>query len=100
MIENGQATDAKLGVTTAGTDQGDLGSTTTGVELQDVEAGGPAARAGLRAGDVITELNGFQVTTTDGLIAAIHYYAPGTKVTIGYLRDDQQHDTEATLGTM
>jgi putative serine protease PepD len=99
LIETGQSTDAKLGVTTAGTDQGDLGSTTTGVELQDVEAGGPAARAGLQAGDVVTELNGFKVTTTDGLIAAIHYYAPGTKVTVGYLRDDQQLDTEATLGS-
>jgi putative serine protease PepD len=99
LIETGRSTDAKLGVTTAGTDQGDLGSTTTGVELQDVEAGGPAARAGLRAGDVITELNGVKVTTTDGLIAAIHYYPPGTKVTVGYLRDDQQLDTEATLGS-
>lgn len=100
LIESGRSTDAKLGVTTAGTDQGDLGSATPGVELQAVEEGGPAARAGLRAGDVITELNGVQVTTTDGLIAAIRYYAPGTKVTVGYLRDDQQHDTETTLGTM
>jgi putative serine protease PepD len=99
LIANGKSADAMLGVTINGTDNGALGSTTTGVALESVNAGSAAAKAGLKAGDVVTELNGFKVTTADGLIAATHYYAPGTTVKVTYQRDGQTHTTRATLGS-
>jgi putative serine protease PepD len=99
LIANGKSADAMLGVTINGTDNGALGSTTTGVALESVNAGSAAAKAGLKAGDVVTELNGFKVTTADGLIAATHYYAPGTTVKVTYQRDGQTHTTQATLGS-
>lgn len=99
LIADGRSEDAVLGVTISGTDDSSLGSTTTGVELRSVESGSAAAKAGLRAGDVVTALNGFKVTTADGLIAATHYYAPGTTVTISYQRDGRSSTTKATLGS-
>lgn len=98
LIATGKAADAVLGVTLSGTDDSSLGSTTTGVQLQSVQPGSAAAKAGLQAGDVVTALNGFKVTTTDGLIAATHYYAPGTTVTVTYRRDGKSYTTKATLG--
>ena len=98
LIDTGKASDAVLGVTLSGTDDSSLGSTTTGVQLQSVQPGSAASKAGLRAGDVVTALNGFKVTTTDGLIAATHYYAPGTTVTVTYRRGGAAHTTKATLG--
>ncbi len=44
-----------------------------------VAPGGPAARAGLRAGDIITELGGQPITTPDSLLDAIRSLAPGSR---------------------
>jgi putative serine protease PepD len=99
LIATGKSADAVLGVTISGTDGTALGSTTAGVALDSVKAGSAAAKAGLRAGDLVTALNGFKVTTADGLIAATHYYAPGTTVTVTYQRDGASHTVRATLGS-
>jgi len=99
LIANGKSADAVLGVTIIGSENGALGSTTAGVPLQSVEAGSGAAKAGLKAGDVVTALNGFKVTTADGLIAATHYYAPGTTVKVTYQRDGHSKTVQATLGS-
>ncbi|GAB3920304.1 peptidase S1 [Microlunatus endophyticus] len=99
LIDTGKSSDAVLGVTISGTDDSELSSTTTGVALQTVQPNSAAAKAGLQKGDVVTALNGFKVTTADGLIAATHYYAPGTKVTVTYRRGGQTRTTQATLGS-
>ena len=99
LIANGKSADAVLGVTINGTEDSTLGSTTTGVELHSVTADGPAATAGLKAGDVVTAVNGFKVTTADGLIAATHHYAPGTRVTLDYQRGGETKTAKVTLGT-
>jgi putative serine protease PepD len=62
-------------------------STATGVTLQTVTADGAAAAAGLLANDVVTKVDDFHTTTADGLIAATRYFAPGTTVTVTYVRD-------------
>ncbi|MDE2517047.1 MAG: trypsin-like peptidase domain-containing protein [Rhodospirillales bacterium] len=48
-----------------------------GVQIGGVEPGGPAAKAGLRAGDVVQAVNGRRVTTAQLLIRAIAAVAPG-----------------------
>ena len=99
LIENGRSVNAALGVTVGGSSDSEL-STATGVPLQSVAAGGAAAKAGLEQGDVVTRLNDFPTTTADGLIAATRFYAPGTEVTVTYLRNGGGPQTaKVTLGT-
>ena len=98
IISTGTSADSALGVTLAGGDSTSPAS--TGVTLQGVTAGGPAAEAGLRAGDVVTKVNDFETTSPDGLIAAVRFYAPGTEVTVSYIRDvGSPQQATVTLGT-
>jgi putative serine protease PepD len=98
LITSGKSTNAALGVTVAGSDS-EL-STATGVSLQQVVSGGAAEKAGLHAGDVVTKIDDFHTTTPDGLIAATRFYAPGTTVSVTFIRDGGSPQTaEVTLGT-
>ncbi|MDP9087424.1 MAG: DegQ family serine endoprotease [Pseudomonadota bacterium] len=70
-----------------------------GVLVNSVETGGPADRAGIRAGDVITAINGQRVDDPNALRNAIANVAPGTEVglavvTAGKARQVQAHLTE------
>jgi putative serine protease PepD len=48
--------------------------------------GGPAAKAGLRPGDLITAIDGMKVNTPEELIVEIRTHSVGDEVTITYLR--------------
>ena len=98
LIDHGSSTNAALGVTVGGSDS-EL-STATGVPLATVVSGGAAAKAGLQAGDVVTKINDYHTTTADGLIAATRFYAPGTSVSVTYVRDGGAPQTaDVTLGS-
>jgi putative serine protease PepD len=98
LIADGTAADASLGVRLqAGDSTADTSS--DGVALAGVVDGGAAQKAGLRAGDVVTAVDGVNTTTADGLIAAIRFHAPGSSVTIAYLRDGQSGTAQVTLGS-
>jgi putative serine protease PepD len=98
LIATGKSSNAALGVSLTGSDS-EL-PTGVGVPLQEVISGGAAEQAGLRAGDVVTKINDFDTTTADGLIAATRFYAPGTTVTLTFVRDGGPAQTvEVTLGT-
>jgi putative serine protease PepD len=98
LITTGKTTNAQLGVRLTGSDS-EL-PTSTGVPLGEVVSSGPAEKSGLRAGDVVTKLNNFHTTTTDGLIAATRFYAPGTTVSVTFIRDGGAPQTvDVTLGT-
>ncbi|MET7328749.1 trypsin-like peptidase domain-containing protein [Nonomuraea sp. NPDC005650] len=62
---------------------------------QPVDANGPADKAGLKAGDVILEIDGLTLQDGNELIALIRSKAPGAKITIKYQRGGQ--DRTATL---
>jgi putative serine protease PepD len=99
LITTGSTSNAQLGVRLSGSDT-EL-PTSAGVPLSEVVSGGPAAEAGLRAGDVVTKINDFHTTTTDGLIAATRFYAPETTVIVTYIRDGGAPQTvDVTLGTV
>ena len=58
-----------------------------GVLVNSVEPNGPAAAAGIKAGDVITSVDGASIKDGDGLVANISPRKPGSTVTLGYVRD-------------
>ena len=86
-----------------GTGKGYLGLTVTanppqGLRVSSVEASGPAAKAGLQAGDFLRSLDGQLVRTPEQLRAAVEAMAPGTQVTITYERGDRQLQATIKLG--
>jgi serine protease Do len=69
-----------------------------GVVVASVAPQGAAARAGLRAGDIIVGFQGEQVTDGNTLRNRIASTAPGTAVKLSILRNREERQLEATLG--
>ncbi|NDJ62634.1 MAG: PDZ domain-containing protein [Chloroflexi bacterium] len=70
-----------------------------GVAIAEVVADSAADDAGLQAGDVITALNGAEVTTPEQVVAVIAALGPGDVLTLAVLRDGEPLTREARLGT-
>ncbi len=71
---------------------------TSGALVQDVSAGGPADKAGIKNGDVIRKLSGKTVGDSGQLTAMVTDMNPGTEVTLDILRDGQPMAIRVTLG--
>ena len=67
----------------------------SGVRLDDVRAGTPAQRAGLRSGDIIIAVNGTPVDGMRAYAEALRQLKPGDKIRVNFLRDG----IEKTLDT-
>jgi serine protease Do len=68
-----------------------------GVEVKAVVIGSPAAKIGLRLGDVILEVNGQKVEGTEHFQDLIGGKPPGAKVTLTVFRNDSREKIVATL---
>jgi serine protease Do len=68
-----------------------------GALVLDVEAGEPAAKAGLRRWDVIKSVSGQAVEDGDGLVRTISALRPGTEVRLGVIRDGRALTLSARL---
>jgi putative serine protease PepD len=68
-----------------------------GAEVASVSAGGPAASAGLRVGDVITSVGGKRVSEPDDIAAAIQDRRPGEKVELEVRRGGSTETIAVTL---
>jgi putative serine protease PepD len=90
LIKNGRATYPVIGANV------EVGS--GGVELTSVEGSGPAARAGLRRGDLITRIDGTKIIAVEELIVTIRTRRPGQKVVLDYERGSRRKQAEVTLG--
>jgi len=73
---------------------------TRGALVAEVQKGTPAAHAGLESGDLITEVNGRPVHSSQELSNVIGLAAPKTKVSLTYYRGGKQHATSMTLGEL
>jgi serine protease Do len=71
-----------------------------GAVVSQVEPDSPAARAGLKTGDVITELNGKKVTDASDLQVAVGQMKPGSEVKLNVLRDGKSMTVPVTLEAM
>ena len=72
-----------------------------GVGIAAVTPGGPAAKAGLRAGDVITAVNGTATPDTEALAAVVAGLRPGKQVPVSVTKADGSTTTiHVTLGQL
>ncbi len=72
--------------------------TASGALVTDVTAGGPADKAGLKSGDIITKLNGKTVANRNHLVLAVISLPPGKAVTVEYIRNGQTATVSVKLG--
>ena len=76
-------------LTTAGGQNGAL--------IQEVAPNSPAAKAGLRPGDLVTTIDGKAVENYSEMVASIRSHQPGDKVTLGVTRGGNETTITATL---
>ena len=71
-----------------------------GVEVVHVQRGSPAARAGVRLGDVITGVNGRVVRSRSELQAALASLEPGSSARLRIFRYGEQLELPVEMGTI
>jgi len=102
LIDNGKVTRGYLGVSIQ--DNADLlksfGFDGKGVLVSDVVEGHAGAKAGLRAGDIITKVDGLAVPTSQELRRIIAAHRPGKDVTLEIFRDGKVKTVTASLSEM
>ncbi|MFJ3707495.1 S1C family serine protease [Streptomyces sp. NPDC090053] len=101
IIKDGKVTNsgrAALGIT--GRSVVNAGFQPAGVAVVAVTKNGAAAKAGLRTGDVITQLGTTPIASLPALSEALASYKPGQQVKVGYQRDSAKKTVEVTLGAM
>jgi serine protease Do len=69
----------------------------TGALVSQVEPNSPASKAGLKVGDVITELNGKRMDNSGQLQAAISTQRPGSKINLNVMREGKALTLPVTL---
>jgi putative serine protease PepD len=95
LIKTGKATYPVMGISVDMNYSGDGAMIAkTGVAIVP---GGAAAKAGLKAGDIITEIDGRAITSSDELIVAIRSHNVGEKIEVTYKRDGVSKTVTLTL---
>ncbi len=99
IIDNGSATHGLLGAT-VGDAASAPGATRAGALINEVTAGGAAASAGLRNGDIVTQFNGIAITDQVDLTAQVRALAAGSEAKLTYVRDGREQTATVTLGQL
>lgn len=102
LIESGKYTRAYLGVNISdiSDDMSKFYNNSYGAIITSVEDNSPAAKAGLKRGDLIIEVNGKKIESASELKNSIGSYAPAKVVTIKFLRDKKVNTKSVTLTTL
>jgi serine protease Do len=69
-----------------------------GVLVQQVQPNGPADKAGLKPGDIITTIDGRSIKDGDDLVNEIASRRPGSSIRLGFMRDGKPEDATVTIG--
>ena len=72
-------------------------NTLNGVYVQGLTAGSAAAQAGLKMGDIITQINGVSVNTSSQLQEQVGRFRPGDKIKVNFMRGSSPSEVLATL---
>ncbi len=104
LISTGTVRRAKLGITVQHITP-DLATSlglasTRGALVSGVDAGSPAANAGLKQGDVITSYNGKPMADNNQLRNSVAATAPGSRVELEVLRNGRTEKLQATVGEL
>jgi serine protease Do len=69
-----------------------------GVLIANLDRTGPAAKAGMRAGDLVVAINGERIDSSRGLIRAVAIVSPGNSITITVRRQGRDMDIPVNVG--
>ena len=99
LILEGRASHGLLGalVTDA---QAVAEASVTGAYIESVTPSGAAAKAGMRAGDIVTRFNGIPITNRVDLTAQVRTLPGGTLATVTYVRGVTSYTVEVELGEL
>ncbi|MBI2818930.1 MAG: M28 family peptidase [Acidobacteria bacterium] len=76
----------------------DFGQTEKGVKFADVREDSPAAKAGLKPGDVLVKFDGMEILNLYDFTDALQRKSPGDEVPVVVLRNGQEVQASVTLG--
>jgi putative serine protease PepD len=93
LLSTGKVQHAYLGIALESPANGN------GARVASVKGGSPGAKAGLKAGDVITAFDGHPVVSPNALIGAVNAKKPADQVTITYERSGHSNTAQLTLGS-
>ena len=94
ILANGKVVRGWLGVQFGG----DTPPGTAGVNVAQVVDQSPASDAGLKAGDIITRLNGSPAANIERVMREIAVMGPGAKANLEFVREGKPMNATATLG--
>ena len=104
LLETGRVRHAYMGIEPATLDQQTAEQYGIDVDhgaiVLDVVRGGPAERAGLQPGDVITKIGSTGITSAEDLLAALRKASPGDRIAVGIDRDGSERTVDVTLGDL
>ena len=99
IIETGSITKPYIGVTvTAVSSEAQAYGLPTGAAVRSVEEDSPAAKGGLEANDIITEVNGTTITSSSDLVSYVGEQAPGDELKLKVYRQGKTLDITVTIG--
>ncbi|MGA2548636.1 MAG: DegQ family serine endoprotease [Burkholderiaceae bacterium] len=104
LIAHGKVTRGRLGVTIQEVNQQLANSfglpRPMGALVSEVQSDGPAANSGLKAGDVITQINGRAVERSADLPAVVSELKPGSRAQLQVYRQGKPTDIAVTIGEL
>ncbi|WP_336205111.1 S1C family serine protease [Nonomuraea sp. LPB2021202275-12-8] len=92
LIGSGKVSHAFLGVSVT-----DATGDVPGALVRQVTAASPAEKAGLKQGDLITQIGGKAVDGGDTVVGQVRGFKPGQQVQITYMRDGKESSATVTL---
>lgn len=102
IVKNGKAEHGYLGVNIEAVNPQNAQffnlTSASGAIVSQVHPDTPASKAGLKQGDVITQLNGQKVTDSSSLQIAISDMTPGTPIKLGIMRNGKPMTLDVTVG--